>query len=95
MEEVPALTRFFDQVRGDPRIGATHISLYMAIFQCFNQNHFQHPISVTRKKLMELAKISGIATYHKCLKDLIDLRYINYFPSYNPAIPSEIYLLNH
>ncbi len=41
---------------------------------------------------MEVAKISGLATYHKCIKDLHDYGYIQYEPSYNPAVSSQVYL---
>jgi hypothetical protein len=42
---------------------------------------------------MFVAKISGPATYHKCIKDLNDFGYIEYVPSFNPAINSRVYLL--
>jgi hypothetical protein len=42
---------------------------------------------------METAKISGIATFHKCIKDLDELGYISYLPSRNPAVNSRVYLL--
>ncbi len=42
---------------------------------------------------MEVSKISGLATYHKCIKDLNDFGYIKYNPSYDPAISSQAYLM--
>ena len=42
---------------------------------------------------MEVAKISGLATHHKCIKDLGEFVYIQYAPSYNPAISSQVVLL--
>ena len=42
---------------------------------------------------MEVAKISGLATYHKCMKDLVEFGYIQYDPSYNPAVNSQVRLL--
>ena len=93
MSEVKELTCFFSAIKEDPRIGATHISLYMALFQFYNLNRLTNPIAITRTSVMEVAKIRGLATYHKCMKDLVECGYIQYKPSFNPAISSQVYLL--
>ena len=93
MEQVKELTSFYSAIKSDPRIGTTHISLYMALFQFYNLNRLTNPILITRIAVMEVAKISGLATYHKCIKDLHEFGYIQYQPSYNPAISSQVYLL--
>ena len=93
MEQVKELTSFYSAIKSDPRIGTTHISLYMALFQFYNLNRMENPIQITRTGVMEVAKISGLATYHKCIKDLHEYGYIQYKPSYNPAVSSEVYLL--
>lgn len=93
MEEIKALTNFYSAIKHDNRIGTTHISLYMALFQLYNLNGFTNPVQITRGILMDAAKISGLATYHKCIKDLDDFGYIQYEPSYNPGVRSEISLL--
>jgi hypothetical protein len=36
MELSPPLTGFYEAIEGDVRIGATHISLYMALLQQWN-----------------------------------------------------------
>lgn len=90
MEQVQELTNFYAAIIDDPRIGATHISLYMALFQFYNINRFQNPIEITRAAVMRVAKINGIATFHKCIKDLNDHGYIHYMPSCNPAINSRV-----
>jgi len=41
----------------------------------------------------EIAKISGLATYHKCMGDLNEFGYIEYKRSFNPAVSSLVYLL--
>lgn len=43
---------------------------------------------------MRISKISSKATYHKCLKNLHSLGYINYQPSYNPFRGSHVILFN-
>jgi len=93
MGEVKELTSFFSAIREDNRIGISHVCLYMALFQFYNLNQLRNPVNITRAAVMEVAKISGLATYHKCIKDLADLGYIQYRPSYNPAIRSQVYLL--
>ncbi|MEO8235816.1 MAG: transcriptional regulator [Flavobacterium sp.] len=43
---------------------------------------------------MRISKISSKATYHKCLKNLHSLGYIDYQPSYNPFKGSHVILFN-
>lgn len=93
MEQVKELTNFYAAIKSDPRIGTTHISLYMALFQFYNLNRLENPIQITRTAVMEGAKISGLATYHKCMRDLVEFGYIVYQPSYNPSISSQVILL--
>jgi len=94
MEQIKELTSFYSAIKVDNRIGRSHISLYMALFQYYNLNQFNNPIQITRAGVMEAAKISGQATYHKCIKDLVEFGYIHYEPSYNPAIGSKVWLLH-
>ena len=93
MAQVKELTSFFSAIKEDPCIGATHISLYMALFQFFNLNEFQNPVKITRADVMKTAKINGLATYHKCMKDLVEFGNIEYQPSFNPVVCSKVYLL--
>lgn len=93
MMEIKQLTSFYDAIKDDARIGPTHISLYMALFQFYNQNGWTNPVAIGRKKIMEAAKISGLGTFHKSIKDLCDFGYIRYFPSYNSKIKSKVFLL--
>lgn len=93
MGQVKELTNFYSAIREDHRIGISHISLYMALFQFYNLNQFRNPVGITRAAVMEVAKISGLATYHRCIKDLADFGYIQYKPSFNPAIGSQVFLL--
>ena len=94
MDNSSVLYGFMETVREDPRIGPSHISLYMAILYCAKIQGSQMPVSVHSKELMRQAKISGMATYHKCMRDLNELGYIRYIPSYNPVLGSLVYVLN-
>ena len=87
------LQRFFTTIREDNRIGTAHISLYMALFELWGQNGFEGPVTITRKSVMETAKICGLATYHRCIKDLHNYGYIQYEPSYHPSGKSRVNFL--
>lgn len=90
---VPQLTEFYSSILNDNRINTRHISLYMALFECWNKNNFQNPVHIKRDVIMPIAKISGIATYHKCIRDLHEFGYIKYLPSFHPGIQSQVYFL--
>ena len=94
MNYIKHLTGFFDKVAQDRTLNPTHISLYIALFQFWNCNRFKNPISISRNEVMRISKISSKATYHKCLKNLHSLGYINYEPSFNPFKGSHVFLFN-
>ena len=94
MNYIKHLTGFFEKVVLDKALNPTHVSLYMALFQFWNCNRFKNPISINRDEVMRISKISSKATYHKCLKNLHSLGYINYEPSYNPFKGSHVILFN-
>ena len=54
-------SNFYVAAVEDNRIGATHISMYMALLYLHNQNGLANPVSITRGTVMELAKISRLA----------------------------------
>ncbi len=94
MNYIRHLTGFYDKIQQDDRLNPTHISLYLALFQFWNLNHFQNPISISRNEMMRLSKISALGTYHKCIKQLQEFGYIEYMPSFNPYKGSLVNLYN-
>ncbi len=94
MNYIKHLTGFFEKVVQDKTLNPTHISLYIALFQFWNFNRFRNPISITRDEIMRISKIASKATYHKCLKNLHALGYLNYQPSYNPFKGSQVYMFD-
>ncbi|QBN17275.1 transcriptional regulator [Flavobacterium nackdongense] len=94
MNYITHLTGFFEKVAADKTLNPTHVSLYMSLFQFWNCNRFKNPLSISRDEVMRISKISSRATYHKCLKNLHSLGYINYEPSYNPFKGSHVYLFS-
>lgn len=83
---------FFTRVGQDPRIGPTHISLFMATLYFYEAQQV-NPISVFSRDLMHKAKILSSRTYHNCLKDLVELGYLKYIPSSNPFLGSLIWVM--
>ena len=94
MNYIRHLTGFYEKIHEDSRLNPTHISLYLALFQFWNLNHFQNPISISRNEMMKLSKIAALGTYHKCIKDLQNFGYIEYLPSFNPYKGSLVNLHN-
>jgi hypothetical protein len=94
MNYIKHLTGFFDKVVYDYDLNPTHISMYVALFQIWNVNRFENPISISRDEVMRISKICSKATYHKCMKELHEKEYIKYEPSYNPFKGSLVRMIN-
>jgi len=90
---LPELAAFFFSIRDDSRISPVHISLFMAIIQFWKDNDYKSPVSVFGHELMNLAKISGVATYHKSIQQLEEYGYIKYEPSFDRFVGSSIYII--
>lgn len=78
------LTGFFETVAQDNRLSMGHIALYATLFQFWNLNRFQNPMSIARSEIMLVSKIGSKSTYTKLLKELDKFGYIQYLPSNNP-----------
>jgi hypothetical protein len=94
MNYIKHLTGFYEKVAQDNMLNPTHISLYLALFQFWNFNRFRNPVSISRDEVMRISKIYSKATYHKCLKNLHSSGYIDYQPSYNPFVGSQVFMLD-
>ncbi|RKE86629.1 hypothetical protein [Epilithonimonas arachidiradicis] len=94
MKYIKHLTGFYEKVACDSTLKPTHMSIYLALFQFWNFNRFRNPISISREEVMRISKINSKATYHKCLKNLHASGYINYQPSYNPFVGSQVIMLD-
>ena len=92
MEPFPPLTVFYKAIADDARIGATHISIYIAILQQWNLNDGINPIKVQRASIMKDAKINARYTYNKCINELQNYGYIIYEPSSNQFEPSVVHI---
>ena len=94
MQVSNSISAFFIRILDDPRISPVHISLYMAVLDLWIQNSYENPISVFSHEAMPLAKISGIATYYRTIRELHQFGYIQYTASFNHFQGSQIYLTN-
>ncbi len=83
---------FVARIEQDERLGPWHISLYYALFHCWNDNQRTNPISINRQEVMSLSKIGSVNTYTKALKQLHEWGYILYEPSYNRWLGSKVYM---
>jgi replication initiation and membrane attachment protein DnaB len=92
MELFPPLSVFCEAIRGDVRIGTTHISLYMALLQQWNMTGGRNPLTIERAMIMKAAKINARCTYNKCMNNLQEFGYITYLPSSNQFTNSTVYL---
>ena len=89
--ETATYSRWVRRMAKDPRLFATHISLYTALFICWQKHGFSQPFHICRRELMVFSKIASIATYQKCIKELNNYGYIRYVPSYHPKLGSQVY----
>ncbi|KAA2239118.1 hypothetical protein F0L74_23190 [Chitinophaga agrisoli] len=84
------LNAFFAQGRQDKRLHANHISLYVSLFQIWNEHRFQNPFPILREEVIDLCHIGSANTYTQCLKDLHVFGYILYQPGPKRGAPSLI-----
>lgn len=94
MNYIKHLTGFFDKLVHDYDLNPTHVSLYISLFQFWNLNRFENPISITCDEVMRISKICSKAIYHKCMRELHEKGYIIYEPSYNPFRGSLVRMVN-
>ena len=94
MNYIKHLTGFFNLIALENSLNPTHISLYLSLFQCWNVNRFKNPITISRDEMMKGSKIASKATYHKCIKELQRLKFLDYHPSYNPYSGTQVFMVN-
>jgi hypothetical protein len=84
-------SRLIRRMAKDERLISSHVSLCSALFVAWQKAGYTNPFGINRKQLMVFSKIASIATYHKCIKELHDLGYIRYQPSFSPKAESLVY----
>ncbi|PSL28122.1 hypothetical protein [Chitinophaga ginsengisoli] len=84
------LNAFYALVHEHERLRANDISLYMALFQLWNLEHFPVSLMVNRSLVVRLCGIGSLHTYIQCLKRLDSFGLLTYEPSERPFQQSVI-----
>jgi hypothetical protein len=92
MDTSELLMLFLRRAKEDPRIGPVHLGLYLAIVYLWSEQGGGAFIQISARTLMPVAKIGGVKLYHRSVRQLHDYGYLRYEPSYDPELPSRIYL---
>ena len=93
VELTKTFTEFFNAIEDDARISITHIGIYAALLQYWQEHQFENPIQVFSYEIMRIAKISGSNTYHKTVRQLSEYGYIKYQPSFKRNQGSKVFIL--
>ncbi|UNY98338.1 hypothetical protein MQE36_14780 [Zhouia spongiae] len=94
MNYITHLNGVFHRFEKDERLKPVHISLYMALFQLWNQQHFSCEFYIRREALMQISKIGSRTTFHKCIKQLSCWGYLKYHPSKRPYPGSKVEMIS-
>jgi hypothetical protein len=81
-------------IQKDKAIGPYPASLYTAMLTCWQEQGCRESFRVSRSILMPLSGIRSFATYHKCLRVLVQKGYIGYISSHNNRLASKVTLLD-
>lgn len=84
------LDAFYEAIAEDTRIGAYHITLYIALLRLRRGAGWQNPVRISRVEVMRLARMSR-RSYNRYMNDMTIFGYIKYQPTCNPAFGSTIY----
>ena len=93
MNYIKLLNAVYGEFYDDDRLNATHVSLYMALFQEWNFSRFAKEFFINRNDIMLASKIASKTSYHRCLVELREWGYIQYFPSRNPYKSSKVSMI--
>lgn len=74
------LIRFYETIAEDPRIGVTHISVYLAIVFESSGIAAGEWMEIDRGRIMRLAKVNSATTYNRSLHALHLFGYVEYVP---------------
>jgi hypothetical protein len=80
------------RVEADDRLKIHHVSIYVALFQCWNANRLRNPFTIFRHEIMAISKVGSLTTYTNGLKDLSEWNYIRYEPSFHSQVGSKVHL---
>ncbi|OXA99140.1 hypothetical protein B0A75_11985 [Flavobacterium oncorhynchi] len=91
--DINELLDYLAVFENDSRLNVWHFALLSAILYLGYKQGDNKIIRVSRSKIMSLSHISTLPTYHKYFKQLQEMGYIRYTPSYHPGYKSKVELL--
>lgn len=83
-EQATLVVKYMLSMSRNNKIKVTHMAMVFAILHIAIMDGTGKEVNITRRKVMETAHIQSFATYHKYLKDLEQMGYVKYMPSYHP-----------
>jgi hypothetical protein len=81
MNFITHFNRFYVRLSREPHFTSRHISLYLALFHCWNYHRFENPFPLIRERVMLLSGLRSKDSYMRCLKELHLSGYIIYSPA--------------
>ncbi|RZK65900.1 MAG: hypothetical protein EOO85_27605 [Pedobacter sp.] len=88
--QVNEVLYYFKVIEKDSRLNVWHVAILAAIMVMGLQQGRLFGIKVSRSRIMAKSHVSTLPTYNKYFKQLQDLGYISYRPSYHPGVRSEV-----
>jgi len=93
MKQFKPLNDFFEGIKNDPHIGCSHIALYTALYNLWVSQGCLGPVVIFSYTIMPIAKIGGLGTYHKTIRELNEYGYLRYEATFNRK-GSKVYLVD-
>jgi hypothetical protein len=80
------------KISADQKLYPSHCIYIITLFRAYQKQNYITPYQISLRKLICLAKIRSITTYHKCIIELVSLGYILFELSYDSLTGSDVYL---
>lgn len=84
------LDDFFETIVDDPRIGTTHIVIYLTLVHLWQIRGCPLTMEVSAIEVMRYAKFRKRDTYLMRIKDLSKFGYLKYLPAENEYVKGEV-----
>ncbi len=84
------LNDFFETIVDDPRIGTSHIVIYLALVHAWQMKECPQTMEVATYEMLRLTKFRKKDTYLARVKDLAIFGYIKYKPAENEFVKAEV-----
>ncbi|EPH12288.1 hypothetical protein HMPREF9713_01129 [Myroides odoratimimus CCUG 12700] len=94
MNYIKHLTHWFELLKTNTEAKPTHIALYIALFQLWNQSRFLPSFIINKPELMNLCKMGSKTSYSNCMSDMHRWGWIHYTPSFSKHGASTVSLKN-